>query len=54
MQQVLSGHGPNSLLPGTGIAPDAAMVTNSRTAFEALFKKIKAVEQKEKITLTIG
>jgi len=41
------------LLPGTGIAPGNAMVTNSRVAFEALFTKIKAAEKKERITLTI-
>ena len=41
------------LLPGTAIAPDNAMVTNSREAFEKLFTKIKAVEKKERIILTI-
>ena len=41
------------LLPGTGIMPGNTGVSNSRVAFEALFAKIKAVERKERIMLTI-
>jgi hypothetical protein len=39
------------LLPGTTKAKD--FVGNSRIAFDALFKKMKAVEKKEKIYITI-
>lgn len=43
------------LLPGTGILPAAAGVSNSRVAFEALFAKINAaVARHEEIHLTIG
>jgi hypothetical protein len=41
------------LLPGTSIMPGGKGVANSRLAFESLFKKLKAAERKERITLTI-
>jgi hypothetical protein len=40
------------LLPGTGAGSD--VVTNSRVAFEKLFKKLEAAAKKERITLTIS
>lgn len=42
------------LLPGKTLLPDGTGVASSRLAFEALFKKIKAVEKKERIMLTIA
>ncbi|QIX61869.1 hypothetical protein HER32_12020 [Hymenobacter sp. BT18] len=39
------------LLPGTGAGKD--MVTNSRVAFDKLFKKIEAATKKERVLLTI-
>lgn len=41
------------LLPGTDIRMDASGVDKSVVAFNALFAKIKAVEKREKITITI-
>jgi len=37
----------------TGVARTKDMVLNSRTAFKALFAKLKAVEKTEKITIDI-
>ncbi len=42
------------LLPGVSIKADQTGVDQSVIAFTALFAKIKAVEKKEKILLTIG
>ncbi len=39
------------LLPGTSFTDN--MVANSRNAFNTLYKKLKAVEKKEKIYITI-
>lgn len=41
------------LLPGTSVRPGGTGVDKSVLAFSALFAKIKAVEKKEKIILTI-
>ncbi len=40
------------LLPGTGAGKD--MVTNSRVAFDKLFKKIEAAAKKGRVLLTIS
>ena len=42
------------LLPGTGLLADGSGVSSSVVAFTRLFAKIKAVEKKEKIILTIS
>ncbi len=41
------------LLPGVAVRVDGSGVDKSVVAFTALFAKIKAVEKKEKITITI-
>lgn len=42
------------LLPGRTLGKDGVTVEGSRIAFDALFRKLKAVEKKEQIVITIA